>query len=103
MPLSTLREPFTDAFIGLASLENGVYSLWDGEVIIYYGKAGGYNSIRARLQAHKRGDEGPCTMTATAFQQEITFLPAVRELQLLREYLARFNQLPRCNDVLPRV
>lgn len=101
MPLNTLREPFTDAFIALASLENGVYALWDGEEIIYYGKAEGANSIRARLQAHKRGDEGPCTRSATTFQQEIAFMPAVREAQLLREYLARFNQLPRCNDVLP--
>lgn len=102
MPINANLQYFTDDVISRASTQEGVYALWEGQKLIYYGKGVGIYGIRARLQAHKRGDDGPCTKSATAFQEEITFMPAAREAQLLREYFTRFNQLPHCNDVLPR-
>ncbi len=100
-PINSTLKLFTHAFVDTASIFHGVYALWDGNVIVYYGKAEGIDGIRGRLQDHKRGSEGPCTQNATAFQEEVNFASQARESQLLREYMAQFGRLPRCNALMP--
>ena len=98
MPISDDRYEFKDATINTAPTYKGVYALDIGEEIICIGKADGANGIRERLQAHKRGDEGPCTSVAIAYRREQHDNPAGREKELLEEYKRTYGKLPRCNE-----
>jgi len=98
MPISGNRYKFTDENIGKSPTGIGVYALYDGNELIYIGKAEGENGIRARLQAHKRGDEGSCTKKATAYRRELHSEPSQREAELLLEYYEAQGELPRCNE-----
>jgi len=75
----------------------GVYSLWDGEEIIYYGRAAGGSSgtIRARLLDHLNGKADPAT--ATHYSWELCADPITREADLLRRFRELFGHLPRGN------
>jgi len=77
----------------------GVYALYDGDEIIYYGRADGLTvTIRSRLEAHRSGQEGPCTKNPTHYSREVLARPAERERELLEEYMTLHDgQLPRCN------
>ena len=86
MPISDDRYEFKDVTIISAPTYKGVYALDIGQEIIYIGKADGANGIRERLQAHKRGDEGPCTLGAIAYMREQHDNPSGREKELLEEY-----------------
>jgi len=99
MQVDEQLQPFTDLMVVIAPNKPGVYTIWDHAEIIYIGKA--EKSVRSRLEAHRLGNEGPCTMNATHFQVEENNTPAKRERQLIREYLAEHGKLPRCNEVLP--
>ena len=77
--------------------EPGVYALWLGEELIYYGKASGGNAgrvtIRSRLMEHFQNQ-----VDVTHYSWEISREPAQREHELLREYRETFGRLPRMND-----
>ncbi len=92
---------FSDENIGRSPTGDGIYALYDGEETIYIGKGEGENGIRARLQAHKRGDEGTCTQQATTYRREVLDNPSARETELLQEYKRIHGKLPRCNDIMP--
>ncbi len=89
----------TDANISAAPAELGVYALYQG-TLIYIGRAWGTGvTIRSRLQAHKRGDEGACTKAMTAFSYMVTSNPQQAETNALNGYKRDNNQnLPRCNE-----
>lgn len=77
----------------------GVYFLFESGVLVYIGRAAGDTvTIRSRLYSHVRGDEGPCTKRATAFDFEATEYPYTREKELLESYQAHYGRLPRCNS-----
>ena len=99
MPISGDSYPFTQGNVDKAPAVPGVYALYDGLETIYIGSA--QVSIRSRLQAHKRGDEGRCTQTATRYKREPNNSPLARERQLLTEFVQQYGRLPRCNDVRP--
>lgn len=88
---------FNDDNIALSPTDVGVYSLHESGETIYIGKGDGKNGIRARLQAHKRGDEGSCTELITAYRCEVCKYPSTRETEILEEYYQINNRLPRCN------
>ena len=75
----------------------GVYSLWDGEEVIYYGRAAGGPgaTIRARLLDHFHGKADPAR--ATHYSWEVCRDPVAREADLLREFTISFGRLPRGN------
>ena len=77
----------------------GVYALFDGGHVIYYGSSA--RSIQDRLQSHFDGDDGPCTKGATDYKREVCSNSLVRERELLEAYKRQNNRLPRCNDVIP--
>jgi len=101
MPITGEKYPFTDDNISKSPQANGVYALYDDGTTIYIGRASGDNTIRSRLQAHKRGDEGKCTQGASDYKREVTSTPITRERELLEEYKKAHEKLPRCNEVTP--
>ncbi len=94
---------FTDANVALSPQANGVYRLYRNGTLIYIGKADGtLSTIRTRLQAHRRGDEGQCTKSATEFDYEISTNSEADEAVLLINYSAANNgKLPECNEICP--
>jgi len=101
MAISGDKYPFTKENVDKSPTDDGVYALYDESVTIYIGKGDGINGIRARLQAHKRGDEGNCTYGASDYRREVCNNPVTRERELLQEYKNANGMLPRCNTVMP--
>ena len=98
MPLTHKPLPFVPALVAGAPNEAGVYALWGNEELLYIGRANGARStIRALLIDHLAGLHGPCSQRATHYQWELSLAPEAREVELLEEYRARFQRLPRCN------
>ncbi len=102
MPISDDRYSFTAENLDKAPNEAGVYALYDGDSLIYIGRAqGGSVTIRSRLKDHKAGRDGPCTKAATSYKREVTSQSVSREKELLDEYYNTNRRLPKCNDVRP--
>ena len=99
MPISGEKYPFTEKNIDRAPVEAGVYALYDGDTIIYYGRAAGETvTIRSRLQDHFAGRDGYCTQQATYYRREATTSSVNREKELLEEYERINGKLPKCNE-----
>lgn len=88
------RYRFTRLVIAGAPEDQGVYALWDGEELIYYGRG----SIRARLMDHFQGRVDEQTRRATHYGWEIVEDPAAREAELLAEHQRVFGRPPRLNQ-----
>ena len=101
MALSGEKHEFTQENVDKSPTDDCVYTLYDENITIYIGKGDGVNGIRARLQAHKRGDEGKCTQGASHYRREVCTNPKARESELVQEYKDANGKLPRCNDVMP--
>lgn len=108
MALTGKYIPFTKENVDKAPAKHGVYELYDKDngnyELIYIGKASGKGvTIRSRLQSHLRGDEGPCTKTATHYRRKEMMAAAaiLWEEVALQEYEEAHKRLPRCNDRLP--
>ena len=91
------RYRFTQLVIAGAPDAAGVYALWDGEELIYYGRALGPATIRSRLMDHHHGRVDEQTRRATHYGWEIVKDPAARELELLAEHQRVFGRPPRLN------
>jgi len=99
MPFAGGRYRFTRNMVEGAPADPGVYALWENDELIYYGRAAGnVISIQFALFEHLSGRAGPCTQRATHYGWEISLEPAAREGELLTEYRAQYNRLPRCNQ-----
>jgi hypothetical protein len=99
MPIQGKMYRFTKRNVDLSPEKPGVYALFAGQELIYYGEAHD-GTIRSRLQRHQAGVEGACTQRATHYQREACDDPEAREVQLLREYKRLHGKLPRCNKIL---
>jgi hypothetical protein len=98
MPIASPRYAFTAVMVAGAPADPGVYALWRGDELIYYGSAqGGEATIQSRLRAHLEGTAALCTSGATHYGWEISSHPRGREAELLREYQNSNGRLPRCN------
>lgn len=100
MPIKGDRYTFSKENVNKSPDEHGVYALYDGDELIYYGRVQGKGvTIRSRLQCHLNGDEGSCTQRATGYMRERTERAAEREAELLAEF-RRNNKgkQPRCNE-----
>lgn len=104
MPIGGTKYSFTRQNVDLSPDKHGVYALYDGDELIYYGRAQGRGvTIRSRLQRHRNGDEGHCTQRASHYRREETERADEREAELLAEFrkLNRGKQ-PRCNEATVR-
>jgi hypothetical protein len=91
---SARRYRFTRIVISGAPDDAGVYALWDGEEVLYYGRSDGAGStIRSRLLDHYYESAS----LATHYSWEISKDPAAREAELLGEHERAFGRLPRLN------
>ena len=93
------RYRFTRVVIAGAPDDAGIYSLWDGEELVYYGradgkKANGGSTIRSRLLEHFFNDGG---RRPTHYSWELAADPAAREAELLLEHQRAHGKLPRDN------
>lgn len=98
----TRRYRFTRTVIAGAPDDAGIYALWDGDELIYYGRAGGNGAgdgatIRSRLMDHYQGRVDAQTKRATHYGWELSKDPVAREAELLREHARQFGKLPRLN------
>ena len=100
MCINSPLRPFIDSEIDMTIPLDGVYGLYDGSDVIYFGKGEGIGGVRGRLKRHKAGYEGECTQRATHFNYEICSNPSRRETELLAEYLRLYWRLPRCNSII---
>ncbi len=84
-----------------APKSHGVYILYEGDRLIYIGRAAGKDvTINSRLNSHASGSEGACTKAFTHYRREKTENAEARETELLEEYKQANNgQRPACNDV----
>ena len=99
MAITGAKYSFNDTNVNNAPDKAGVYALYEGDILIYYGRAqGGDVTIRSRLQSHLRGDEGSCTKAASSFNSEASSSPVAREKELLAEFEKQNSRLPRCNS-----
>ena len=98
-PDAQQRYRFTRADLSRAPDGPGVYTLWQGDELIYIGRAnGGAKTIRSCLLDHYFGSVDPVTERATHYSWELTDDPAAREAELLREYQETWGNLPRGNQ-----
>jgi hypothetical protein len=93
------RYRFARIVIAGAPDDAGVYTLWDGDEVIYYGRASAAPgaTLRARLLDHFEGRVNAATGNATHYGWELCADPAAREAELLAEFEADFGRPPRCN------
>ena len=90
------RFPFTRVMIEYAPETYGVYGFFEGDGIIYIGKAVSGMTIKKCLVLHQDGSFGNCTRKATAFTWEIISWPAARETELLAAFFKAHAHDPRC-------
>ena len=88
---------FAEDSIDSAPAREGVYALYQGNELIYIGKAEHEDTIRSRLQNHLSG-ENPCTKDATTYRYEVCDNPRHREELYLQAYKLSYIKLPRCNN-----
>jgi hypothetical protein len=98
MPIANPKYRLTNAMLEGAPSEVGLYALWDGDELIYLGRASPSATIRACLVEHFVRRVCPCTAKATHYSWELSLRPAARELEILSEFMTRNGRKPRCNQ-----
>jgi hypothetical protein len=98
MPIIGDKHRFTRKNVQLAPDAPGVYALFDGSEVAYYGRAqGGSDTIRRRLSEHLAGRQPPGRIRAKLFCFEVTHYPMSREQALLEEHRRMTWRLPEYN------
>lgn len=98
MGLKSKIYSFKKENVDISPNKHGVYSLYEGDELIYIGRAAGKGvTIRSRLQSHLAGSEGRCTKDATWYQREVTEDAVKREEEELEAFENEHGVLPRCN------
>lgn len=78
---------------------HGVYVIYDGDEIIYVGRAVGVGvTIHSRLLDHLRE---PGLSSGTGYAYEITTDAVARERELLMSFRNVYGRLPRYNFMMP--
>ena len=93
MSITTASVPFTESLIAAAPQAPGVFALWQGGGIVYYGRAG---TIRIALDEQLRARALSGTRV-TGCSWEVAADPERRHDELLREYRAAHRALPLWN------
>ena len=93
MPSTLPRHPFSAWHIAGLPRSLGVYLLWQGNEVVYIGRA--MQSLRERLMDHYTRQAKP--WDASHFGWEFCERPVEREAELLRAARAAYGRLPRYN------
>ena len=94
MSINTASVPFTEALIAAAPQTPGVFALWQGGGIVYYGRA---TAIRAALAGQHKG-RALSAQRVTGCSWEIAPDAQRRHDELMKEYLAAHQRIPLWND-----
>lgn len=90
--------PFTDLMIRSITDSPGVYALWNREKLLYIGRTGPDEGLRAALESHAR-DQHPVTIPCIYdFQYEVHGDPKRRQDEVLRAFRKRAGRLPPYNE-----
>src|SRR5581483_8152573 len=94
MSITSASVPFTESLIAAAPFAPGVFALWQGGGIVYYGRTGTIGiALDERLGARAvRGER------VSGGRGEVAAGPAARQQELMRDYLAAHRALPLWND-----
>ena len=94
MSITSRSVPFTESLISAAPHAPGVFALWQGGGIVYYGRAA---MIRIALdeQIRARSISGE---RVSGCSWEVAADPEGRMSELMRDYLAAHRALPLWND-----
>jgi hypothetical protein len=94
MSITSSSLPFTEILVAAAPAAPGVFALWQGGGIVYYGRA---VTIRIALDEQLRA-RSLSAQRVTGCSWEIAPDPERRHGELLREYAAAHHALPLWND-----
>lgn len=97
MPIDEPKYKFARAMVAGAPEGSGVYALWENGEMIYVGRANGI-PLRQMLLRHLEKGYCSCTERASHYTWELSLRPATRELEVLQDFEARHQRLPRCNE-----
>ena len=94
MSITSGSVPFTESLIAAAPHAPGVFALWQGGGIVYYGRTA---TIRIALdeQLRARAISGE---RCSGCSWEVATDPEARQQELMRDYLAAHRALPLWND-----
>jgi hypothetical protein len=94
MSITSGSVPFTESLIAAAPRAAGVFALWQGGGIVYYGQAA---EIQRALGEHWRAR---CVsgQKVSGCSWEVAADPQARQRELLRDYAAAHRALPLWND-----
>jgi len=98
--MRSARFPFNDEFIEAVVPDNGVYALWENNVVIFYGIADKPGHLREKLISHKTGKSPGCAKHISHFQVEpASRIMTLRERleDLLRDHMLTTRSYPRWN------
>src|SRR5918912_944376 len=94
MSISSRSVPFTESLIAAAPAAPGVFALWQGGGIVYYGRT---TTIRIALDEQLRA-RMLSAQRVSGVSWEVAPDPERRHGELLREYLAAHHCIPLWND-----
>ena len=94
MSITSSSLPFTQSLVAAAPEAPGVFALWQGGGIVYYGRTA---TIRIALDEQLRA-RALSAQRVSGCSWEIASDPERRHGELLREYAAAHHALPLWND-----
>jgi len=94
MSITSSSLPFTQSLVSVAPEAPGVFALWQGGGIVYYGKTTKIRialdeQLRARMMSAQR---------VSGCSWEVVADPDRRHGELIKEYLTAHHSLPLWND-----
>jgi hypothetical protein len=99
LPIRNPKYSLTRAMVSGAPEDAGVFALWEGDELIYVGRASAGATIRQRLEEHLE-QRFECTTRASHYSWELSLRPAERELEILRDFNRQLGRLPKCNALV---
>ena len=94
MSITSRSVPFTESLIAAAPHAPGVFALWQGGGIVYYGRAG---TLRIALDEQLRARE-MSGARVSGCSWEVAPNAEERMNELMRDYLTAHRALPLWND-----
>ena len=94
MSITSSSLPFTQSLVSAAPQAPGVFALWQGGGIVYYGRT---TTIRIALDEQLRA-RSMSAQRVTGCSWEVVSDPERRQAELLREYTAAHHSVPLWND-----
>jgi hypothetical protein len=94
MSINNASLPFTETLVAAAPEAAGVFALWQGGGIVYYGKT---TTIRIALDEQLRA-RALSAHRVSGCSWEVATDPARRHGELMKEYAAAHHCMPLWND-----